>query len=55
MANLSLNSDFNPWISEENTLKKLNMLFFHSKTSTLAKELIQILIANLTFTEDVHE
>jgi hypothetical protein len=55
LANLSLNSDLHNWIASAEILKRLHKLFFDAATSKLLKEQIQILLANTTFTEEVHE
>ncbi|CAD8106012.1 unnamed protein product [Paramecium primaurelia] len=55
LANLSLNQDLHTWIASQDILKRLHKLFFESGTSKVLKEQIQILLANTTFTEEVHE
>ncbi|EGR29575.1 hypothetical protein IMG5_153470 [Ichthyophthirius multifiliis] len=55
LANLSSNTEFHYFIAQEEILKSLNMIFFHTKTKVFIKEKIQSLLSNVTFTKQTHE
>ena len=53
--NMSINSKYHQLLTNDKILKKFKDLYFSVTTSTEIKELISILLANVSFTKETHE